>query len=114
MQTFGRSRLGWETAEHRLEELNARAEDPSLWNDPAHAQKVTLKLGVRTPDVAEEDAPAIEYRSLAGDYFGALGIPVRGLKGLTRGKHQFHDTELSGTVKNAVHALAIRAEPPAA
>jgi len=35
-----RQRLGWDTAEHRLEELNARAEDPTLWNDPAHAQKV--------------------------------------------------------------------------
>ncbi len=35
-----RQRLGWETAEHRLEELNARAEDPKLWDDPAHAQKV--------------------------------------------------------------------------
>jgi len=35
-----RQRLGWETAEHRLEEMNARAEDPALWNDPAHAQKV--------------------------------------------------------------------------
>ncbi len=35
-----RQRLGWETAEHRLEELNARAEDPNLWNDPAHAQKI--------------------------------------------------------------------------
>ncbi len=35
-----RQRLGWETAEHRLEELNARAEDPELWNDPAHAQKI--------------------------------------------------------------------------
>ena len=35
-----RQRLGWDTAEHRLEELNARAEDPKLWNDPAHAQKV--------------------------------------------------------------------------
>ena len=35
-----RQRLGWETAEHRLEELDARAEDPELWNDPAHAQKV--------------------------------------------------------------------------
>ena len=29
-----RQRLGWETAEHRLEELDARAEDPELWNDP--------------------------------------------------------------------------------
>ncbi len=35
-----RQRLGWETAEARLEELNARAEDPDLWNNPAHAQKV--------------------------------------------------------------------------
>jgi len=35
-----RQRLGWETAEHRLEELNARAEDSSLWDDPGHAQKV--------------------------------------------------------------------------
>ena len=35
-----RKRLGWETAEHRLEELNARVEDPSLWDDPANAQKV--------------------------------------------------------------------------
>jgi peptide chain release factor 2 len=35
-----RQRLGWETAAHRLEEMNARAEDPELWNDPTHAQKV--------------------------------------------------------------------------
>jgi len=35
-----RQRLGWETALHRLEELNARAEDPSLWNDPAEAQRI--------------------------------------------------------------------------
>ncbi|MGB0855216.1 MAG: peptide chain release factor 2, partial [Pikeienuella sp.] len=34
-----RQRLGWETAEYRLEELNAFAEDPDLWNDPAKAQK---------------------------------------------------------------------------
>jgi len=35
-----RQRLGWDTAEHRLEELNARAEDPNLWSDPGKAQKV--------------------------------------------------------------------------
>ena len=35
-----RQRLGWETAEHRLEELNAMTEDPELWNDPARAQKL--------------------------------------------------------------------------
>ena len=35
-----RQRLGWETAEHRLEEFNARAEDPTLWDNPTNAQKV--------------------------------------------------------------------------
>ena len=35
-----RQRLGWDTAAHRLEELNAFAEDPDLWNDPAKAQKL--------------------------------------------------------------------------
>jgi peptide chain release factor 2 len=33
-----RQRLGWETARHRLEEFNARVEDPTLWDDPARAQ----------------------------------------------------------------------------
>jgi peptide chain release factor 2 len=33
-------RLGIETAQHRLEEFNARVEDPNLWNDAAKAQKL--------------------------------------------------------------------------
>jgi uncharacterized protein (DUF2235 family) len=41
------------------------------------------------------------------DTVGSLGIPLRGLRALTRGSHQFHDPELSGTVRNARHALAI-------
>jgi peptide chain release factor 2 len=35
-----RQRIGWETAEHRLEEFNAMTEDPNLWNDPERAQKL--------------------------------------------------------------------------
>ena len=35
-----KQRLNWETAPHRLEELNAMTEDPELWNDPARAQKL--------------------------------------------------------------------------
>ncbi|MGE0056017.1 MAG: peptide chain release factor 2 [Hyphomicrobium sp.] len=35
-----RRSLDWETAEERLAGLNAKAEDPALWNDPAAAQKV--------------------------------------------------------------------------
>jgi uncharacterized protein (DUF2235 family) len=41
------------------------------------------------------------------DTVGALGIPLRGLRGLTRRKHVFHDTEVSKTVQSARHALAI-------
>lgn len=41
------------------------------------------------------------------DTVGALGIPLRGLRWLTRSKHQFYDTELSGIVRHAYHALAI-------
>jgi peptide chain release factor 2 len=33
-------RMDWETASHRLEEFDAMTEDPSLWNDPAKAQKL--------------------------------------------------------------------------
>ncbi|CUI02046.1 peptide chain release factor 2 [Leisingera aquaemixtae] len=33
-------RLNWETAEFRLEEFNARVEDPNLWDDPEAAQKL--------------------------------------------------------------------------
>ena len=33
-------RMDLETAEHRLEEFNARVEDPDLWNDPEKAQKL--------------------------------------------------------------------------
>ncbi len=33
-------RMDYETASHRLEEFNARVEDPSLWDDPEAAQKL--------------------------------------------------------------------------
>ncbi|AGI68439.1 peptide chain release factor 2 [Octadecabacter antarcticus 307] len=33
-------RMEWDTASHRLEEFNARVEDPTLWDDPEAAQKL--------------------------------------------------------------------------
>ncbi|MEJ6398667.1 peptide chain release factor 2 [Yoonia sp. 208BN28-4] len=33
-------RMDRDTASHRLEEFNARVEDPTLWDDPANAQKL--------------------------------------------------------------------------
>ncbi|RBI87120.1 peptide chain release factor 2 [Rhodosalinus halophilus] len=38
--TLLRQRMDWETAAHRLEEYDARVEDPELWNDPERAQKL--------------------------------------------------------------------------
>ncbi len=35
-----RQRMDWDTAQHRLEEFNARVEDPTLWDDPEKAQKL--------------------------------------------------------------------------
>ena len=38
--TLLRQRMDWDTAQHRLEEFNARVEDPNLWDDPEAAQKL--------------------------------------------------------------------------
>src|SRR5439155_1071625 len=43
----------------------------------------------------------------AWDTVGALDIPLRGFRGLTHARYQFHDTELSDIVQYACHALAI-------
>ena len=65
-----RKRLGWETAEHRLEELNARVEDPTLWDDPANAQKVMRDRQVladaleRTKGIGQELSDNVELIEL--------------------------------------------------
>jgi len=41
------------------------------------------------------------------DTVGALGIPVSGFGHFNRSRYDFHDTTLSGIVRNAFHALAI-------
>jgi peptide chain release factor 2 len=40
-----RAHLDWDRALRRLEELNAKAEDPSLWDKPAEAQAVMRERG---------------------------------------------------------------------
>lgn len=69
-------RMDIETAPHRLEEFNARVEDPNLWNDPEKAQKLmrdrqvlvdklkeyeTIKQGV------EDNAELIELGEMEDD-----------------------------------------------
>lgn len=57
-----RQRIGWETAGARLEELNVRAEDPALWNDPAHAQKVMRERQTLSDAVDGYKALAVELQ----------------------------------------------------
>ena len=76
----------------------------------------------RNRAVRPDDPPARRFRethSVCGeqtipihfvgvwDTVGALGIPLRGLRWLTLRDYEFHDTELSGSVRHAYHALAI-------
>ncbi|NHF72457.1 peptide chain release factor 2 [Paracoccus xiamenensis] len=53
-------RMDWETAPHRLEELNAMIEQGDLWNDPARAQKL-MRDRQALSDAVEG------YRRIAGD-----------------------------------------------
>ncbi|MEM8849299.1 MAG: peptide chain release factor 2 [Pseudomonadota bacterium] len=53
-------RLDWKTAAHRLEEFDAMIEDPTLWDDPARAQKLmrdrqALKDGIDGIEALERD-----------------------------------------------------------
>ncbi len=41
------------------------------------------------------------------DTVGALGIPLHALQWLNEAEYAFHDTQLSGIVRNAFHAMAI-------
>ncbi|MBR0683445.1 peptide chain release factor 2 [Roseomonas eburnea] len=62
-----RRHLDWDAAVRRLEELNARAEDPTLWNDAAEAGRVMRERG----RLAEQ----IEgVRRLERDVADALGL----------------------------------------
>jgi peptide chain release factor 2 len=49
-------RMDWETAGHRLEELNAMTEDPNLWNDAARAQKLMRDRQTLADAVARVEA----------------------------------------------------------
>ena len=59
--------LDWERALRRLDELNARVQDPSLWDNPKQAQAIrreqkSLENAVNTVnEIAAEMADAIEF-----------------------------------------------------
>ena len=65
-----RQRMDYETAQFRMEEFNARVEDPTLWDDPENAQKLmrerqTLLDAIKThDDMQQEVADNIELIEL--------------------------------------------------
>ena len=50
-----RQRMDWDSVAHRLEEFNARVEDPDLWNNPEQAQKLMRERQSLVDAVAVHD-----------------------------------------------------------
>ncbi|MEO0698616.1 MAG: PCRF domain-containing protein, partial [Pseudomonadota bacterium] len=79
-----RQSLDWERALRRLDELNARVQDPTLWDNPKEAQAVsreqkTLETAVETVNqISGEMADAIEFIEM-GEMEGEESIINDGL-----------------------------------
>jgi peptide chain release factor 2 len=84
-----RQSLDWERALRRLDELNARVEDPTLWNDPKDAESVMrerrrLESAIGTVrEISAEMDDAIEFIEL-GEAEGDAEIVGEGLATLER------------------------------
>ncbi|MGE0005919.1 MAG: peptide chain release factor 2 [Parvibaculaceae bacterium] len=100
-----RRHLDWDNAQKKLAELNARAEDPALWNDPQAAQDVMrkrqdlesrIKLVRRLEQTIEDNAGLIELGEAEGDQ-AIVKDAETALIGLKEevGKHEI-ETLLSG------------------
>ncbi len=61
-----RQRMGWETAQHRLEEFNARVEDPNLWDDPAKAQSLMRERQALVDAMGTHDSIKAELEDNTG------------------------------------------------
>ncbi|MEM6856358.1 MAG: peptide chain release factor 2 [Pseudomonadota bacterium] len=84
-----RQSLDWERALRRLDELNARVQDPTLWDNPKEAQAVsreqkTLETAVETVNqISGEMADAIEFIEM-GEMEGEESVINDGLATLER------------------------------
>ncbi|MEE4153902.1 MAG: peptide chain release factor 2 [Erythrobacter sp.] len=84
-----RQSLDWERALRRLDELNARVQDPTLWDNPKQAQAIsreqkTLETAVNTVnEIGAEMADAIEFIEM-GEAEGEESIVAEGLGSLER------------------------------
>ncbi|MBV7260195.1 peptide chain release factor 2 [Erythrobacter crassostreae] len=84
-----RQSLDWERALRRLDELDARVQDPTLWDNPKEAQAIsreqkTLETAVNTVrEISAEMSDAVEFIQM-GEAEGEEGIVNDGLKSLSR------------------------------
>jgi peptide chain release factor 2 len=84
-----RQSLDWERALRRLDELNARVQDPTLWDDPKEAQAISreqknLESAINTvKEISAEMADAIEFIEM-GEAEGEESIVADGLKSLEK------------------------------
>jgi len=84
-----RQSLDWDVALRRLDELNARVQDPTLWDNPKEAQALsreqkTLEAAVNTVnEISAEMADAIEFIEM-GEAEGEEDIVNDGLKSLEK------------------------------
>ena len=87
-------RMDWDTAEHRLEEFNARVEEPDLWNDAAKAQKLMRDRQVLV------DAMSM-HKSIKQDLSDAVELIELGeMEG---------DAEVVAEAEDSLKALALKA-----
>ncbi|MFO1123719.1 MAG: peptide chain release factor 2 [Hyphomicrobiales bacterium] len=94
-----RRHLDWDTAQKRLAELNARAEDPAIWNDPQKAQDVMRKrqdLDNRIQTVLSLEQSIADNTELIelGEAEGDAGIVAEAEKALMALKPQVAEHEI--------------------
>ncbi|HSM52600.1 MAG TPA: peptide chain release factor 2 [Erythrobacter sp.] len=84
-----RQSLDWERALRRLDELDARVQDPKLWDDPKQAQAITreqkqLETAINTvKQITAEMGDAIEFVEM-GEAEGEDSVIAEGLQSLAR------------------------------
>ncbi|KRA83487.1 peptide chain release factor 2 [Altererythrobacter sp. Root672] len=84
-----RRSLDWDRAVRRLDELNARVEDPTLWDNPKRAEEVMrerrrLDASIGTVnEITSEMADAVEFVEL-GEMEGDEAVVAEGLASLKR------------------------------
>lgn len=90
----------------RRSAFSAYAQAIEIYRDAAHPDEDAPSAFRQSHSVCEGEGLPIQMIGV-WDTVGSLGIPLRGLRSLTRRRYQFHDTALSRSVRYACHALAI-------